>query len=49
MPTKSKIRKHICISRITIYLYSSLILNQGDTKSIIPIFTKLHESFCITT
>lgn len=39
---KSKIRKHICISRVTIYLYSSLILTQNETKSVIPIFNRLH-------
>lgn len=46
---RSKIRKHICISRVSIYLYSSLILSQNDTKGVIPVFVKLHESFCIAT
>lgn len=44
---KAKIRKHICISRVCIYFYSSLILNQVESKGLIPIFNRLHESFCI--
>lgn len=48
MAIKSKIRKHICISRVSIYFYSSLILNQFDSKGVVPVFNRLHESFCIT-
>ena len=36
--TREKMRRHICITRVTIYLYAGFILHHMDAKPIINIF-----------
>ena len=44
---KEKVKKHICITRISIYLYANLILDQIDCKNLMGLFDRIKDSFHI--
>ena len=47
LKAKDKIKKHICITRVSIYLYANMILSEIESKSIMGLLERIRESFNI--